>query len=86
MSSPVHLSSQLLLPPPWAEGGGVVGRTHIKLPQKGSDAVAPYQALPVKGPITHNLTPAYDVIEPDVSRKEASCTEFTILILIFTVF
>ena len=35
------------------------------------EAVAPYQALPVQGPvITHHMTPALEVIEPGTASEE----------------
>ena len=35
------------------------------------EAVAPYQALPVQGPvITQHLTPAQDVVEPGAATEE----------------
>ena len=39
------------------------------------EAVAPYQALPVQGPvITHHMTPALEVIEPGTASEEVGTT------------
>ena len=44
---------------------------HLKTETFHHAAVAPYQALPVAGPvITHNKATALPVIEPDASRSQ----------------
>ena len=59
---------------------------HLTIPSEAfreqkDQAVAPYQALPIKGPIiniTQHLTPALDVIEPQRGETtEVSFSEYT---------
>ena len=83
MSEAVALASSLPLPAP----AGDVEESLRRFPSKrqslksnsskhlttqtSTDHVAPYQALPVQGPlISLNYTPALAVLEPDNMRKE----------------
>eukprot|EP00891_Asterochloris_glomerata_P008193 jgi/Astpho2/8193/fgenesh1_pm.00120_%23_42_t len=46
------------------------------------EAVAPYQALPVQGPvITHHMTPALEVIEPGTASEEAHASRVNKILL-----
>ena len=85
MSEAIELASSLPLPMPAFDDENNLRRTLSKRQSsKGqrsqpstteitSDNVAPYQALPVQGPlISRNYTPALDVLEPDTLHQQAS--------------
>lgn len=83
MSDAIALASSLPLPAPAGDSEESLRRFSSKRQslkgnsgkhlntQASTDNVAPYQALPVQGPlISLNYTPALAVLEPDNLRKE----------------
>jgi hypothetical protein len=81
---PALLATELSLPCPVDRNAGYVSTSEATSPtahvnakvlkRMQKAAVSPYQALPVQGPlvsITHHLTPALPVLEPEDAFKKA---------------
>lgn len=69
MADPVSLAASCAMPPVLSKSavapGEVKRSAHIKMDSYNVGAVAPYQAMPVAGPvITHHKSTALPVVEP----------------------
>ncbi|KAG2444886.1 hypothetical protein HXX76_001623 [Chlamydomonas incerta] len=75
MADPVSLAASCAMPPVLSKsavtGGEVKRSAHMKMDSYNVGAVAPYQAMPVAGPvITHHKSTALPVVEPHPEMTE----------------